>query len=88
MEAQDILGSETGRGPFSHSPRAEGRQAVDKGAGAYRDAGDTLRKAQQPMWILSSGKGGCSFTRSSQDELTKGLRRVMEQATWPLGQRG
>lgn len=40
MEAQDILGSETGRGPFSQNPRAEGRQAVDKGAGAYRDAGD------------------------------------------------
>lgn len=29
------------------------------------------RKAQQPKWILSSKRGGCSFKQSSQDKLTK-----------------
>ena len=57
----------------SYSPHAVGRQAVDKVTGVPEVLGLSThyRKAQQPVWILSGRKGGCTFKGSSQDMLTK-----------------
>lgn len=58
----------------SHSPHAEGRQAIDKGMGLSEVLGLSThwRKVQQPVWILSGRRGSCTSKYSnSQDMLTK-----------------